>query len=227
MNSAPVTPDSLGSYANRPGQGSPVAHYDTYANSTLPGKTYRSVSEVPPTSAYWIAYILIIASFISLFMPWLTLKVSAFTCTQKENIKYTELFENSDSDIIDDLKTSEFKDSKLKTMDYCARIMKWGGLAAFIFAGLSVIVGVVSNKHFATMVTLAGLFFIIATAANVVYCFTAKSYINDILGDMSSLLTVKVNTGAGLWISLICSAAASAIACSDMKSRKLMLGSHI
>lgn len=223
LESDPATPDSLGPYANRPG-GRQSPYYSPSSGYSGPGgQNYRSLSQVPLTSAFWLSVFLIVISFISMFMPWITVKIDFGGCgiSFKESVKYTQIIENYDSDYIKDLRSVGIKNSKIEKMNNCVMVMKWAGIAGYLFLILTVVVGVVAKNHMVSFASIAAVLFIVTAGADVVYCLTCKDYIESVSREYSKYL--KVYPSAGMWVAFGCSVLAAALAGSDLRSRRRML----
>jgi len=224
LDAPQIGSDSLSPYASRPG-GNPSPYYAPPAGYSSPGSyRYRSLSSVPATGAFWIAVFLIVISFVSMFMPWITVKISISGYSAKESADYTDIFDNYDSDYISKLRSAGLKDSRLERMNNCVKVMKWAGAAGYLCLILTVVVGVVAKNHMVSAAALSALLFIISAGAAVLYCFTCKDYMESFSKDYSKFL--KVFPNAGIWVSFGCTLLAAVLAGSDLRSRRRMLAAN-
>ncbi len=223
LESDPASPGSLDPYANRPGGKASPYYAPPMGYSAPGGPHYRSLSSVPLTGAFWLAVFLIVISFTSMFMPWITVKISISGYSVKESADYTDIFDNYDPDYISKLRSAGLKDSRLERMNNCVKVMKWAGAAGYLCLILTVVVGVVAKNHMVSAAALSALLFIISAGAAVLYCFTCKDYIESFSKDYSKFL--KVFPNAGIWVSFGCTLLAAVLAGSDLRSRRRLLAS--
>jgi len=182
----------------------------------------RSLS-IGTDKLFWAVPVLLLLSFIGMFIPWQKTDFSASPLTsavsESKDYSFFKLFDKEikedEDEISDAVKGSEFE-SKWDKYVNGKKAMKFAGLIGFIAAGAAIILAFSDPKKMTIAAVVSAICFVIAIIGG----STSVSAMNDILDELSSYQTgsAKIELGSGVIVSLVCSAAASGIAVFNSKN---------
>ena len=199
---------------------------------------YKSLKQVPASPLFFISILLIIVTFVGLFLPWLNFEVKIVQSKYEQSAK---LFDMIDPDIAesdqrydyvtylkgDYSSISSFQKQEAKTATIFHTVMWIMGILGYISSAIALILAIFSKDKVIVFNLLATIQFLIALISGFICCNIISKHVDSRLGRSTSILDVSFYPSYGIYISLIACVMATLCMLGDRKARKRMVNSKM
>lgn len=199
---------------------------------------YKNLKQVPASPLFFISILLMIVTFVGLFLPWLNFELKVVQSKHEQSAK---LFDMVDPDIAesdqrydyvtylkgDYSSISSFQEKEAQTATFFHTVMWIMGILGYISSAIALILAIFSKDKAIIFNLLAVIQFLIALISGFMCCNIIRKHVESRFGRSTSILDVSFYPSYGIYISLIACVIAALCMLGDRKARKRMVNSKM